>query len=93
MSFIKISVGLYIAYFAKNNKKIIFGYCSLIKLLFICMFALFIGDYCSFACLHCSCPMNSARGTGLKKKKNQKRRHDKRRRQSKQSLRRDTFKK
>ena len=42
MSFIKISVGLYIAYFAKNNKKIIFGYCSLIKLLFICMFALFM---------------------------------------------------
>ena len=43
------------AYFTDNNKKII-SYCS-------------NAGYCSFAYLHCLCPINSARGTGPKKKK------------------------
>ena len=42
-------------YFTENNKKIK-NYCSR-------------AGYCSFAYLHCSCPINSARGTGPKKKK------------------------
>ena len=47
------------AYFTDNNKKII-SYCS-------------HAGYCSFAYLHCSCPINSARGTGPKKKKRRRR--------------------
>ena len=55
------------AYFTENNKKIK-NYCSR-------------AGYCSFAYLHCSCPINSARGTGPKKKKEEaKRKRSKRKR-------------
>ena len=50
-----LRVHLDTAYFAENNKKIIFGYCSHKK-------------YYSFALMHCSCPINSVRGAGKKKK-------------------------
>ena len=51
------------AYFVENNKKIISG------LLFIAENAV---QQCTFALMHCSCPMNSARGAGQKKKKRKK---------------------
>ena len=56
-------MGLDTAYFIENWKlKIIFG-------------LLFSPKHCSFAYLHCSCPMNSAIGAGFKKKKKKAKMH------------------
>ena len=62
------SVYLNTAYFVENNKKVISG------LLFIAENTV---QQCTFALMHCSCPMNSARGAGpiKKKKKGAKRRN------------------